>query len=97
MHRDDFGAKMGMWLFLFTEVLLFGGMFLVYTGYRFKYPDQFHLAAMELNTNYRNIEYIILITSSLTVAISITAIKKQQNLSVMLSTTITICGYVFNK
>ena len=63
VHRDDVGAKMGMWLFLFTEVLLFGGMFLVYAVYRFQYPDQFHLAGMELNTTVGTINTIILLTS----------------------------------
>lgn len=75
-HRDDEGAKIGMWLFLFTEVLLFGGMFLVYAVYRFQNPSQFHLAAMQLNTTVGTINTIILLTSSLTVALSITAIQK---------------------
>jgi cytochrome c oxidase subunit 3 len=90
VHRDDIGAKMGMWLFLFTEVLLFGGMFLVYAVYRFKYHDQFHLAAMELNTNIGTLNTIILLTSSLTVAISITAMQKGNRILsvIMLSTTL---------
>ena len=41
IHRDDFGSKMGMWLFLFTEVLLFGGLFILYASYRFIYADSF--------------------------------------------------------
>ena len=35
VHRDDEGSKMAMWLFLFTELLLFGGLFLLYGAYRF--------------------------------------------------------------
>jgi len=90
VHRDDIGAKMGMWLFLFTEVLLFGGMFLVYAVYRYKYPDQFHLAAMELNTNIGTLNTIILLTSSLTVAISISALQKGSRVIslIMLSATL---------
>ena len=76
VHRDDIGAKMGMWLFLFTELLLFGGMFLAYAVYRFQYPDHFKLAAMELSTGLGTINTIILLTSSLTVALSITAMQK---------------------
>ncbi len=76
VHRDDVGAKMGMWLFLFTEILLFGGMFLAYAVYRYQYPDQFHLAAMELNTGIGTLNTIILLTSSLTVALSIAAMQK---------------------
>lgn len=85
VHRDDIGAKMGMWLFLFTEVLLFGGMFLIYAVYRYQYTDQFHLAGMELNTTIGTINTIILLTSSLTVALSIAALqKKNKFLSIIL-------------
>jgi len=85
VHRDDVGAKMGMWLFLFTELLLFGGLFLVYAVYRYQYPDQFHLAGMELNTGIGTLNTIILLTSSLTVALSIAAIqKKNKFLSVLM-------------
>jgi cytochrome c oxidase subunit III len=76
VHRDDVGARMGMWLFLFTEVLLFGGMFLVYAVYRFQYPDQFRAAALELNTGIGTLNTVILLTSSLTMALSIAAIQK---------------------
>ncbi len=92
IHRDDIGAKMGMWLFLFTEILLFGGLFLVYAVYRFQYPDQFHIAGMDLSTAIGTINTIILLTSSLTVALSITALQKQnKSLSIiMLSLTISL-------
>lgn len=75
VHRDDVGAKMGMWLFLFTEVLLFGGMFLVYAVYRYQNPDQFRVAALELSTSIGALNTIILLTSSLTMALSIVAIQ----------------------
>jgi cytochrome c oxidase subunit 3 len=64
-----------MWLFLFTELILFGGMFIVYAVYRFIHPTEFHLAAMELDTLVGTVNTIILLTSSLTVAMSITAIQ----------------------
>jgi cytochrome c oxidase subunit 3 len=90
VHRDDVGAKMGMWLFLFTEVLLFGGMFLVYAVYRYQYPDQFHYAAMELNTTVGTLNTIILLTSSLTVALAITALQKGNKFLSMLMIFITL-------
>jgi cytochrome c oxidase subunit 3 len=40
-HKDYAGDKLGMWLFLFTEVLLFGGMFLLYAVYLARYPQEF--------------------------------------------------------
>lgn len=76
VHRDDVGAKMGMWLFLFTEILLFGGMFLVYAVYRYQFPAQFHLAGMELNTGIGTLNTIVLLTSSLTVVLAIGALQK---------------------
>jgi len=82
-HRDDYGARMGMWLFLFTELILFGGMFLVYSVYRFTNQAEFHLAATELNTIIGTFNTAILLTSSLTMALSITAIQNDnRNLSI---------------
>ena len=78
VHRDDVGARMGMWLFLFTELLLFGGLFLVYAVYRHEYIDQFRVAAMALNTTVGALNTIILLTSSLTVALSIAALQKRK-------------------
>lgn len=82
VHRDDLGAKLGMWVFLFTEVLLFGGMFLVYAVYRFQFPDLFKLAALELNTGLGTFNTIVLLTSSLTMVLAIVSIQKnKKNLS----------------
>lgn len=75
-HSDATGAKIGMWLFLFTELLLFGGMFVLYSVYRYKYAHDFHIAAYELNQMMGAINTIILLTSSLTMALSITALQK---------------------
>lgn len=89
-HVDRVGAKMGMWLFLFTEVLLFGGMFLAYAVYRYQYPVQFHLAGMELNTGIGTLNTIILLTSSLTVALSIAYIQRNNKLLSILFLSLTI-------
>lgn len=89
VHRDDVGARMGMWVFLFTEVLLFGGMFLVYAVYRFQHPDLFKLAALELNTAMGTFNTIVLLTSSLTMVLAIVAIqnnKKKLSLFYLYST-----------
>ncbi|KAA0247346.1 MAG: cytochrome c oxidase subunit 3 family protein [Ignavibacteriota bacterium] len=91
---------MGMWLFLFTELLLFGGMFLLYSVYRFDHADQFHLAAKELNTILGTFNTAILLTSSLTIALSIVAIQRdQKNLSVLLQilTIILALFFLINK
>jgi cytochrome c oxidase subunit 3 len=75
-NRDDVASKMGMWLFLFTEVLLFGGLFLVYLIYRYMYGEDFLHASLELDVLIGTINTIVLLTSSMTVAMSITAIQK---------------------
>lgn len=90
VHRDDVGSKMGMWLFLFTELLLFGGMFLIYAVYRFSYPEHFTLAAMELNVTVGALNTVILLTSSLTVALAITALQKKNKFLSMMFLAITI-------
>jgi len=74
VHKDYTGSKIGIWLFLITEVLLFGGMFLLYSIYRSEYPVAFHNAASELDTLVGTINTIILLTSSLTMALSIAAV-----------------------
>jgi cytochrome c oxidase subunit III len=78
VHRDDEGSKMGMWLFLFTELLLFGGMFILYASYRFMYPDNFKVAAMRLDTLIGAVNTILLLTSSLTVVLAIVALRRNQ-------------------
>ena len=75
-NRDDMSSKMGMWLFLFTELLLFGGLFLVYMIYRFIYHDDFLKASLDLNVLFGTVNTIVLLTSSMTVAMSITAMQK---------------------
>ena len=75
-HTDDTGSKIGMWLFLLSEILLFGGLFLLYSSYRYKNPLDFHLAAWELNRVLGTLNTLILITSSLLVALSIFSIQK---------------------
>jgi cytochrome c oxidase subunit 3 len=75
-HRDDTGSKIGMWLFLLSEILLFGGLFILYSTYRYKNPIEFHLAAWELNRVLGTLNTLILLTSSLTMVLSISSIQK---------------------
>jgi cytochrome c oxidase subunit 3 len=78
LHRDDIRTKMGMWVFLFTELILFGGLFLVYSVYRWKFSDEFYHASLDLDVFVGTVNTIVLITSSLTVALSITAIQRNK-------------------
>jgi len=99
-HRDDEGSKLGMWLFLFTELLLFGGLFLVYSIYRMQNSEVFAHCGKGLNLTIGTINTIILLTSSLTVAMSITAIKKKnKKLSMVLLfiTLLSALAFLVNK
>jgi cytochrome c oxidase subunit 3 len=96
VHRDDEGAKTAMWLFLYTELLLFGALFVVYAAYRYMYPEEFHRAAVELNTIFGTVNTLILLTSSLTMAMSITALQnKNPRLSQLLLGTTLLFAVVF--
>lgn len=96
IHRDDFGSKMGMWLFLFTEILLFGGLFIMYAGYRYLYSDGFAAAATELDVLLGTINTVILLTSSLTVVLSIVALQKNnKQLSLFFLWVTVLCGLIF--
>ena len=75
-HRDDIGSKMGMWLFLFTELLLFGGLFILYASYRFMYKEEFIYAATKLDLLTGAVNTIILLTSSLTIVLAILSLQK---------------------
>jgi cytochrome c oxidase subunit 3 len=75
-HRIDYtGAKMGMWIFLFTEIIFFGGLFLVYSVYRTKYALEFHSGAAELSLWMGVANTAVLLTSSLSMALSIAFLK----------------------
>jgi cytochrome c oxidase subunit III len=95
-HRDDIGAKLGMWVFIFTEILLFGGLFLVYAVMRNNFSTEFHQAAHHLNAFIGTINTVVLLLSSATVAMSITAVQKGNNkLAVMLLFFTLLCAAVF--
>jgi len=96
IHRDDEASKTGMWLFLFTEMLLFGGLFVVYSVYRYINPTAFHLAAHELSVFIGTLNTILLLISSATIAMSITAIQKKNKKLALLFLCITLLlGLVF--
>jgi cytochrome c oxidase subunit 3 len=96
-HRVGYdGAKMGMWIFLFTELLFFGGMFLLYSVFRSKYALDFHASAAELDVFFGTANTAILLTSSTTMALSIVLLRKGRQRLSMLCQFVTIAlGIVF--
>jgi len=100
-HFDDLGqqqeaATLGMWVFLVTEVLFFGGLFLVYSVYRIWYHDAFVAASHELDITLGTINTAVLITSSLTMALAVHAAQLGQRRLLMIFLVATmILGTVF--
>ena len=71
-------AKLGMWLFLLTEILLFGGLFCAYAIYRAWYPEMFFNAHLALDTTLGGINTVVLISSSVTMALAIRSMQLDQ-------------------
>jgi cytochrome c oxidase subunit 3 len=93
---DDTGSRLGMWLFVLSELLLFGGLFILYAAHRYKAPGEFHHGSMELEALLGTLNTLILLTSSLTVALSINAIKRgRHKLSMVLLTATMALGILF--
>ena len=77
-HKDYAGAKLGMWLFLFTELLLFGGLFLLYAVYLKRYPHEFAVGGKQLNWVMGTANTVILLTSSLFAAMAVSAVQRAE-------------------
>ena len=96
-HSQEQGletAKLGIWAFLATEVLLFGGLFTAYTVFRISQPQMFHTEYLKLNRLFGAVNTVVLICSSLTVALGIAAIRqgKQRMLRVCLILTLLLAA-----
>lgn len=96
IHKDYAGAKLGMWLFLFSEIVLFGGLFLLYSVYLARYPREFTAAGRDMHLFFGTLNTVILITSSALAAMAVTAIQRNRKRLVLwlLSGTI-LCAAVF--
>jgi cytochrome c oxidase subunit 3 len=77
-HKDYEGAKLGMWLFLFTELLLFGGLFLLFAVYLKRYPQEFAAGGKQLNWVLGTANTAILLTSSLCAAMAVSAVQRAE-------------------
>jgi cytochrome c oxidase subunit 3 len=71
-------ARLGMWLFLATEVLLFGGLFVAYAVYRYTFSDTFIDSSKLIETKYGAVNTVVLISSSLTVALAHHAVEHRK-------------------
>lgn len=95
--QQQFDAgKLGLWLFLTTEILLFSGMFCIYAVYRHNHPEIFEYGSLWLNKILGGLNTIVLIFSSFTMAWAVRAAQLgQQKLLVRLLAITLLCGFVF--
>ena len=100
-HFDDLeqqheSSMLGMWLFLGTEVLFFGGLFTGYAIYRMRYPEAFAAASRHLSVLLGGINTAVLLVSSLTMALAVRASQLRQHREVVRMLVLTmIFGAVF--
>jgi cytochrome c oxidase subunit 3 len=95
--EDEFDAcKLGFWLFLATEVLLFAGLFCAYAMFRTLYPEAFAVGSHHLDVRWGGLNTVVLLISSFTVAMSIRCaqIDNQKWLKINLIITI-LCAFAF--
>ncbi len=83
-------AKMGMWVFLLTEILLFGGLFVFYAIYRSWHPDMFYNAHLQLDVVMGTINTVVLITSSITIALAIRSMQVDEQKKAVIFLIITV-------
>lgn len=99
--EDEFEAcKQGMWLFLVTEVLMFGGLFVAYAIFRGLYPEMFHEAHKMLNITMGATNTVVLITSSVTMLLAVTSTqkdKKNQAIIYLILTFLLACCFLVIK
>ncbi len=79
LAQQEESEKLGMWAFLITEVMFFGALFTAYTVYRNLYPEAFMLASSHLDWKLGGLNTLVLIVSSLTMALAIRGAQTGKN------------------
>jgi cytochrome c oxidase subunit 3 len=96
LDDQNVAATLGMWVFLATEVLFFGGLFATYSIYRSWYPDAFAVSSHELDITLGATNTAVLILSSLTMALAVHAAQLGERSKLMFFLVVTmILGMVF--
>jgi cytochrome c oxidase subunit 3 len=87
-QRD--ASTLGMWIFLITEVMFFGGMFLAYTVYRAAYPGVFGLASTSMSVAAGAINTAVLLCSSFTMVMAVRASQMGQRKAIIIFLILTL-------
>jgi cytochrome c oxidase subunit III len=89
-------SKLGIWVFLMTEILMFGGLFVGYIIFHQKFPETFAKGATFLDWKLGSLNTVVLIFSSLTMALSIYYAQMGKKMMVLYNLYITFfCGVIF--
>jgi cytochrome c oxidase subunit 3 len=89
-------AKQGMWLFMVTEVLMIGALFVGYLLFRLRFPEAFHEAHKELNVKLGALNTVVLIISSATMVLGVSAVQRGNNRrAIKLLMATVFCGAIF--
>jgi len=90
LERQVEASRLGMWLFLCTEVLLFAGLFVAYSVYRYSFPAAFAAASRSSEIWAGTVNTVVLISSSLTVALAIHFVRVDKPRAAVVCLAITI-------
>ncbi len=89
-------SKQGIWLFLCTEILMFGGLFVGYAIFHHLYPETFRIGSKFTDVKYGATNTVVLLFSSLTMALGIHYVQVRQQKKAVIAMAITIlCGFAF--
>jgi cytochrome c oxidase subunit 3 len=96
MEQQLDSSTLGMWVFLLTEIMFFGGMFGGYTVYRNMYPEAFISTSKHMDAFYGGLNTAVLIVSSLTMALAVRSARVGNQKAIKLFLVLTIFfGLVF--
>lgn len=89
-------SKQGIWLFLCTEILMFGGLFVGYLIYHSLHPEIFHAGSHHLDKVMGALNTVVLLVSSFTMAVAINAVQTgKKNLAIWTLVVTIICALIF--
>jgi len=90
MEQQREAGTLGMWVFLVTEIMFFGAMFFAYTLYRTTYPADFASASNHLDLTLGAVNTVVLILSSLTMALAVYSAQTGKNRNLIICLVLTI-------
>jgi cytochrome c oxidase subunit 3 len=96
VEQQKDASTLGMWIFLITEIMFFGGMFLAYTIYRSSYPGIFAITSSSLNVYIGAANTVVLLCSSFTMVLAVRAAQLGRQKAIVFNLILTlILGFIF--